>query len=72
VNVEVVEPMGSEVYIYLSSGTQSFQARVDSRTRVRPNDQIEVVFDTDHLHVFDKQTQVSILKRANFDRPNRS
>jgi multiple sugar transport system ATP-binding protein len=72
VNVEVVEPMGSEVYIYLSSGTQSFQARVDSRTRVRPNDQIEVVFDTDHLHVFDKQTQVSILKRANFERPNRS
>lgn len=72
VNVEVVEPMGSEVYIYLSSGTQSFQARVDSRTRVRPNDQIEVVFDTEHLHVFDKQTQVSILKRANFERPNRS
>jgi len=72
VNVEVVEPMGSEVYIYLSSGTQSFQARVDSRTRVRPNDQIEVVFDVDHLHVFDKQTQVSILKRDNVERPNRS
>jgi len=72
VNVEVVEPMGSEVYIYLSSGSQSFQARVDSRTRVRPNDQIEVVFDVDHLHVFDKQTQVSVLKRANVERPNRS
>jgi len=72
VNVEVVEPMGSEVYIYLSSGTHSLQARVDSRTRVRPNDQIEVVFDTDHLHVFDKQTQVSALKRGNIERPNRA
>jgi multiple sugar transport system ATP-binding protein len=72
VNVDVVEPMGSEVYIYLTSGTHSFQARVDSRTRVRPNDQIEVVFDIDHLHIFDKQTQVSILKRSNVERPNRA
>jgi multiple sugar transport system ATP-binding protein len=72
VNVDVVEPMGSEVYIYLTSGTHSFQARVDSRTRVRPNDQIEVVFDVDHLHIFDKQTQVSILKRSNVERPNRA
>jgi multiple sugar transport system ATP-binding protein len=72
VNVDVVEPMGSEVYIYLTSGTHSFQARVDSRTRVRPNDQIEVVFDADHLHIFDKQTQVSILKRSNVERPNRA
>jgi multiple sugar transport system ATP-binding protein len=72
VNVDVVEPMGSEVYIYLTSGNHSFQARVDSRTRVRPNDQIEVVFDADHLHIFDKQTQVSILKRSNVERPNRA
>ncbi|HEX2914654.1 MAG TPA: sn-glycerol-3-phosphate ABC transporter ATP-binding protein UgpC [Chloroflexia bacterium] len=70
-NVEVVEPMGSEVYIYLSSGKHSFQARVDSRTRVRPGDPLQVTFDMDHLHVFDKQTQNSALKRANIERPNR-
>ncbi len=68
---EVIEPMGSEVYIYLSSGTHSFQGRMDSRTRIRPNDQIQVAFDAAHIHIFDKQTQVSLLKRSNFERPNR-
>lgn len=71
VTVEVVEPMGSEVYIYLSSGKHSFQSRVDSRTRVRPNDQMSVSFDMDQLHVFDKSTQNSVLKRQNIERPNR-
>jgi len=71
VNVEVVEPMGSEVYIYLSSGKHSFISRVDSRTRVRPNDQITVAFEMEHLHVFDKATQLTLLKRTNVERPNR-
>ncbi len=71
VNVEVVEPMGSEVYIYLSSGKHSFISRVDSRTRVRPNDQITIAFELEHLHLFDKQTQLSLLKRSNIERPNR-
>jgi multiple sugar transport system ATP-binding protein len=68
--VEVVEPLGSEVYLYLSTGKHSFQARVDARTRVHPNDQINVFFDLQHLHVFDKTTQVSLLKRQNVERPN--
>jgi multiple sugar transport system ATP-binding protein len=71
VNVEVVEPMGSEVYIYLSSGKHSFISRGDSRTRVRPNDQITVAFEMEHLHVFDKATQLTLLKRTNVERPNR-
>ncbi len=71
VNVEVVEPMGSEVYVYLSSGKYSFTSRMDSRTRVRPNDKLTVAFDLDHMHVFDKTTQVSLLKAQNVERPNR-
>ena len=68
--VEVVEPLGSEVYLYLSTGKHSFQARVDARTRVHPNDQINVFFDLQHLHMFDKTTQMSLLKRQNVERPN--
>ncbi len=69
--VEVVEPMGSEVYLYLATGKHSFQARVASKTRVHPNDNIRVAFDAEHLHLFDKTTQMSLLKRGNIDRPNR-
>lgn len=70
--VEVIEPMGSEVYLYLASGKHTFQARLDSRTRVRPNDTIKLAFELEHLHVFDKTTQLSLLKRQNVERPNRA
>ncbi len=69
--VEVVEPMGSEVYLYLATGKHSFQARVGARSRVHPNDELTVYLDMNHLHVFDKQTQVSVLNRQNVERQNR-
>jgi multiple sugar transport system ATP-binding protein len=71
VNVEVVEPMGSEVYVYLATGKHNFIARLDSRTRVRPNDEMMVVFDLEQLHIFDRSTQKSLLTRHNVERPNR-
>jgi multiple sugar transport system ATP-binding protein len=71
VNVEVVEPMGSEVYVYLATGKHSFIARMDSRTRARPNDELMVHFDLDQLHVFDKATQKALVNRHNVQRPNR-
>jgi multiple sugar transport system ATP-binding protein len=71
VNVEVVEPMGSEVYVYLATGKHSFIARMDSRTRARPNDELIVHFDLDQLHVFDKASQKALVNRHNVQRPNR-
>jgi len=71
VNVEVVEPMGSEVYIYFSVGKNSAIARLDARTRAKPNDKMLVAFDMNHLHVFDKQTQKSLITQHNVERPNR-
>jgi multiple sugar transport system ATP-binding protein len=60
-NVDVVEPMGSEVLLYLLSGTKQFIGRMDSRTQVRPGDKLEVAVNMDHMHIFDTQTQVSIV-----------
>ncbi|NWJ44564.1 MAG: sn-glycerol-3-phosphate ABC transporter ATP-binding protein UgpC [Chloroflexi bacterium] len=71
VKVEVVEPMGSEVYVYLASGKHNFIARLDSRTRSRPNDDMKVVFELNQIHVFDKVTQKSLVTRHNVERPNR-
>lgn len=70
-NVEVVEPMGSEVYVYMSSGKHNFQARLDSRTRARPNDKMRVGVEMGQLHIFDKTTQKSLLSRQVLQRPNR-
>ncbi len=70
-NVEVVEPMGSEVFVYMSTGPHNFQARLDSRTHAKPNDKMTVGFDLQHLHLFDKATQLTMLSRQALQRPNR-
>ena len=62
--VDVVEPMGSEVYIYLLNGQNSFNSRVDSRTEVKPGDAIDVSFNMDKMHAFDPESQLSILREA--------
>ena len=59
--VDVVEPMGSEVILYLLTGTKTFIARMDSRTQVRPGDKLDVAVNMEHMHAFDKQTQVVII-----------
>lgn len=61
VTVDVVEPMGSEIFLYLLTGRKSFIARVDSRTQVRPGDSLEVVLDMNKMHIFDRKTQLAIV-----------
>jgi multiple sugar transport system ATP-binding protein len=62
--VDVVEPMGSEVFLYLLYGQNSYGARVDSRTEVQPNDVLEVSFNMDKMHAFDPETTESIIDKA--------
>lgn len=58
--VDVVEPMGSEIYLYLLSAKSSFIARVDPRSQGRPGKSMDVVLNLDHLHVFDKETELAL------------
>jgi multiple sugar transport system ATP-binding protein len=61
VNCEVVEPMGSEVYLYLNSGRHTFIARVGAHDRPRVNEDIDLVFDMSKVHFFDKDTENTII-----------
>jgi multiple sugar transport system ATP-binding protein len=61
VNVSVVEPLGSEVFAYLAANGHEFIARMDATAQPRPGENIETVFDTDHLHVFDKETEQAMI-----------
>ncbi len=65
VHVEMVELMGSETYLYLStSGKEgTFIARVDPRTSSRGGEDITVGFDVNRLHFFDGETEKTILSR---------
>ncbi len=65
VDVEVVEMLGSETYLYVkTSGNEgNVIARVDPRTTSRSGDKIRLGLDVDHLHFFDKETEVTLLNR---------
>ena len=65
VGVELIELMGSETYLYLTTTgkDENFVARVDPRTSSRAGQKIKVGFDVNRLHFFDVETEKTILSR---------
>jgi multiple sugar transport system ATP-binding protein len=59
--VEVHEPLGSDVILYLSSGAHSIVARVDAHSQARMGHDAEVVFNMRKMHLFDPQTHAAIV-----------
>ncbi|RKD32735.1 ABC transporter ATP-binding protein [Thermohalobacter berrensis] len=59
--VDVTEMMGSETYLYLDIEGNNVIARVDARTKVNPGDKIELAFDKNRMHLFDKDTEMAIV-----------
>ncbi len=59
-NVKVYELLGAEVYLYFDLDEFPITARVDSRTTARPGDAIKFAFDVEKIHIFDKETEVTI------------
>jgi len=58
---EVVEPLGSEVYLYLSTGKHNFIARVGAHDRPDVNRDMDLVFDMSKVHFFDSKTEETII-----------
>ena len=58
---EVVEPLGSEVYLYLNSGKNTFIARVGAHNRPEVNRDMDLVFDMSKVHFFDRETEKTIV-----------
>ncbi len=58
--VDVVEPMGPIVTVYLTCGSHSLVATIDAKTRAKEGDEIELVFDMAKTHVFDKDTEKAV------------
>ena len=60
-NVEVVEPIGSEVYLHLLVGSHTVIARVGGHERPRAGQDMDLVFDMAKAHFFDPQTEEAIV-----------
>jgi len=61
VGVDVHEPLGSDVILYLTVGPHSIVARVDAHSVAKMGQQIEVVFNMQKMHLFDPQTQEALV-----------
>ncbi len=59
--VEVTEMMGAETYLYLNCEGIQLNARVNPRTTARPQDVIKVALDPNRIHLFDKDTEKTII-----------
>ena len=58
--IDVLELLGAELHLYVSSGNYTFVATVDPRMDVHPGDEIDLVLDMSAAHLFDKETERSI------------
>jgi len=52
--VDVIEPLGSEIHLNVTSGRHSFVAVVDAQTSVRVHQEIELALDLEKMHLFEK------------------
>jgi multiple sugar transport system ATP-binding protein len=59
--IEVLEPLGAEIILELSSGGYTFTARMDPQLRAKMHDEIHVHFDMSRSHLFDRQTEQVIM-----------
>ncbi|MBR3525021.1 MAG: sn-glycerol-3-phosphate ABC transporter ATP-binding protein UgpC [Lachnospiraceae bacterium] len=58
--IRVYELLGAEVFLYFDLDEFPMTARVDPRTTARPGDVVKFAFDTEKIHVFDKETEQTI------------
>ena len=57
VDIQLVEMMGAETYLYFKVGDIDFTARVNPRSTAKHGDHIEIGLDANKIHLFDKDTE---------------
>ena len=58
--IEVYELLGAEVFLYFTVNGSNMTARVNPRTTARTGDTVKFALDTSKIHIFDKETELTI------------
>ena len=58
--VNIVEQMGNEVFVYLTTGIDQYIARLDSGIKAKSGDNYELWFDMTKCHIFDMENEKNI------------
>ena len=59
-SVRVFEMLGAEVFLYLTVDGFDVTCREHPSTKAKPGDIMSISFDVNKIHVFDKETQMTI------------
>ena len=59
--VAVIEPMGSETFVYLNTGSNSFVARVDPHKKLTVGEGENLAVMLPNAHIFDGETEQTII-----------
>lgn len=57
---EVTEIMGAESYLYFSNDQDEITVRVNGNTKIRPGNLVQLAFNGEKIHVFDKETELTL------------
>ncbi len=62
-HVDLVEMLGAETFLYMiiEGATATTTARVNARSKTKTGDVIKVAFDANKIHMFDKETERTII-----------
>ncbi|MFW6034698.1 MAG: ABC transporter ATP-binding protein [Halothermotrichaceae bacterium] len=58
--IEVVEPMGSEIYLYMTIQDHSMIARVEAESTAQVGDTVKLLVTGEKMHLFDAETEEAI------------
>ena len=58
--IEVAELTGSEIMLYLKVGDQEVVASTDAQQNIEAGQKVNIAFDTNKIHFFDKDTEIRI------------
>ena len=59
--VDVVQPLGSQKFLYLKMGEHDYTANVPEETKAKVNDRVGVSFNMEKVHFFDAATNKAIM-----------
>jgi multiple sugar transport system ATP-binding protein len=60
ISIDVVEPIGNEIFIYFNAGNQNLCMRTAPDQLYHPNEQIQIGFNLEKLYFFDPDTEKRI------------
>ncbi len=59
--VDVVEPLGPEIILYLKAGSVDLVARVPGYVKAQEGKKMDLVFNLERMHLFDSETKKALL-----------